>query len=817
MLSRGHRLASVCLRCRRDLARRAASLPPNPATATNTSAPRRNQSSAAAALIDDTYDEPEQSPEAHVDIEDEPEPPVRRKRLKVVSDRSFKPVPTAGIGVESLGKPSEIIVLSPKDRRIPGSIGSDDAPQQSLAEVLEEAKTPAPWAQVKEHIEGLRPTFGKDERPLTDSEWRALRYKIRSGFSTPQLHRYIRESGSWLHAHPPKTKATDFIIGRGIWGYRRVTQEQGEDSAGLGNAYTEVLVLKAYDRLLWSVTAGDFDNIAAATHTSITKPQSHKVKSSDVVEDRVKITGTRDNVAQAKKLISARQCRSEVVKLKGFGSVLLAEDKKDALEQLLKSMGAEHGVSLRRKGKGAILLRAWSSNVGVTDRVRRDLRSVAASVSAARDSSVVPALDSQDLQLMPCYPDAFIPWSTQPHEWGRLHGVGVDTAAENSEWSSLLRRLGTGRVTWRGQASEHTRTEFSAHLGLNLHHIEHAHTRDGPPKDVRSLSAAGRTLSEPAGMGISSCFVDNVPMLAQLLASLPPYHAHEGSATPRTDGDTNMESIKLRLVLKPVSLVARAPTIEVYLRGRHPHMGLRQPLTISRVAVTLKETSLNVAVTQAPIDVSMVRQLQKDIYVESSFSDTPMLLEQMNEYLAKARNGKDELPNFSSFVSFRIPSELHEDSGRTNFDPSTPTEYVLSSADTVRYQLRSIPLEEEVSKLKTLKSAARPHVILECATFKPYRGNRHEPAPLGPLFKASVASDATPAEDVSSVREPSSRALSQPASVGLIQDLPERQELRLVRAPHDGSRRTLKPDQLRSAYKFIAERIAQLGRDLGRP
>ncbi|KPI38920.1 Nitrilase [Cyphellophora attinorum] len=700
MLSRGHRLASGCLRCRRDLARRAAAFSPNSSIASNTSAPRRHQSSAAVALIDDTYDEPHQVTEADVDNEQESVGQIRRVRLNAGSDRSFKPVPTAGIGVESLGKPSEIIVLSQKDRRIPGSIGGDDAPQQSLAEVLEEAKTPAPWAQVKEHIDGLRPTFGNDQRPLTDSEWRALRYSIRLGFSTAQLHRYIRESGSRVQAHLPKTKVTDFIIGRGVWGYRRVQQHQDEDSAGLEKAYSENLVLRASDRLLWSVTAGDFDAIAAATHTIISKPQSHKSKSSDAVEDKVKITGTRENVAQAKKLISARQCRSEIINLKGFGRVLLAEDKEDALEHLLKSIGAELGVSLRRKGKGTgkatgVLLRSWSSNVGVADR--------------------------------------------------------------------------------------------------------------GPPEHVRSLPAASKTLFEPTGPGNSSCFINDVPMLAQLLASLPPYQGPKSSATPNYDGDTSNEPIRLRLVLKPVSLVARAPTVEVYLRGKHPHMGLRQPLTISRVAATLKETSLNIAVTQAPIDVSMVRQLHKDIYVESSFSNTPMLLEQMNEYLAKARNGKDELPNFSSFVTFRIPTELREDLAKTDTDEPAPIEYVLSSADTVRYQLRSIPIQEEVSKSelervgkKAAKSAARPQVVLECATFKPYRDNRTKPTLLEPLPKASAVSDASLAKDVPSVGEPNPAASSQSTPIDPRHGLPERQELRLISDPHHG-RRLLKPDQLRNA------------------
>ncbi|KAI1628932.1 hypothetical protein EDD37DRAFT_26181 [Exophiala viscosa] len=188
MFKRLSRSAYVCLRCQKNLARND---PQSLRTADLASAfvPRRWQSSAAAAHVEDDDDN-------HVDrIPQQPpsgtENPGRPKDYKY---RRWKPKRTAELGVNSLGKPAEVLILPSKDRFIP-RVPDDGDDKEDVRAMVQQAldfeKEPLKLEDLRTNIEQVRSVIGKERGQLEVSEWQALKTHLKKGFSLHQLRRYI--------------------------------------------------------------------------------------------------------------------------------------------------------------------------------------------------------------------------------------------------------------------------------------------------------------------------------------------------------------------------------------------------------------------------------------------------------------------------------------------------------------------------------------------------------------------------------------------------------------------------------------------------
>src|SRR4051794_38044052 len=107
--------------------------------------------------------------------------------------RKFHPDRVAELGLSSLGKPAEVLVLQPRDRRIPRMpIEDDQEDEPNLLESLQAETAPLDPEQVKQNIEQIKKPFGVGGQTLSEAQWKELKHNLVKGFTHVQLLDYIR-------------------------------------------------------------------------------------------------------------------------------------------------------------------------------------------------------------------------------------------------------------------------------------------------------------------------------------------------------------------------------------------------------------------------------------------------------------------------------------------------------------------------------------------------------------------------------------------------------------------------------------------------
>ncbi|KAK4943145.1 hypothetical protein LTR10_017169 [Elasticomyces elasticus] len=234
MFKRLSRSAYLCLRCQKNLARNE-SQSLRTADLASALVPRRWQSSAAAAHVEDDDDIqvdriPQQPPS-------DAENPGRPKDYKY---RRWKPKRTAELGVNSLGKPAEVLILPSRDRfipRVPEEGGDKDNVRAMVQQALDFEKEPLQLEGLKTNIEQVQSVIGKERGQLEDSEWQALRTHLKKGFSLHQLQRYV---GAMAKTSATQNQDTHFMkldkadliqhIVQEVWGFTGPATANIDDS-----------------------------------------------------------------------------------------------------------------------------------------------------------------------------------------------------------------------------------------------------------------------------------------------------------------------------------------------------------------------------------------------------------------------------------------------------------------------------------------------------------------------------------------------------------------------------------------------------------
>jgi hypothetical protein len=198
MLSGRPRVASVCLRCRTRtnnlLGSHAQALvhPPSPNS--------RAQSTAAAVIEEHDEDARERQQQRR---------PSKRpkKRLR----RVWKPSPVAELGVSSLGKPAEVLVLKDRDRHVLAA--TEDKPERSKAseprilEALQAENLPLSSDNVKQSLDQISAPYRNRSKSLSTQDRTELKKKIVDGFTLQQLQSFCTGSDRHGVVSPPITQA----------------------------------------------------------------------------------------------------------------------------------------------------------------------------------------------------------------------------------------------------------------------------------------------------------------------------------------------------------------------------------------------------------------------------------------------------------------------------------------------------------------------------------------------------------------------------------------------------------------------------------
>lgn len=174
-------VASVCLRCRLRINPRL--LPP--ASSFTYSYPRhaRAQSTATAVV--------EETGEGEHKIQNLPTPYTKPKKPH---RWSWKPPRVAKLGIESLGKPAQVLILQDRDRRVPasreGEAEGNKVSEPRILDTLQAENLPLSSENVKQSLDQISAPYRKQSKTLLANQRAELKKKIVDGFTLQQLQSF---------------------------------------------------------------------------------------------------------------------------------------------------------------------------------------------------------------------------------------------------------------------------------------------------------------------------------------------------------------------------------------------------------------------------------------------------------------------------------------------------------------------------------------------------------------------------------------------------------------------------------------------------
>jgi Mitochondrial inner-membrane-bound regulator len=173
--------ASVCLRCQIRINR--SLLPPRSYESHPYRSSARAQSTAAAVAEDigEEVAEPQETQRSS-------------KKAKKQLRRVWKPPRVAELGVSSLGKPAEVLVLKDRNRHVPTAANDQaeraKASELQILETLQAENLPLSSASVRQSIDHIGEPFLKQSKELSGAERAELKKKLLDGFTQNQLRSY---------------------------------------------------------------------------------------------------------------------------------------------------------------------------------------------------------------------------------------------------------------------------------------------------------------------------------------------------------------------------------------------------------------------------------------------------------------------------------------------------------------------------------------------------------------------------------------------------------------------------------------------------
>lgn len=193
------RVAFVCLRYRRSTN---CPLSPYAQSWIYPPQPEARAQSTATAVIE------EQDKDGEEKVSNE-RPPSRRpkKRLR----RLWKPSPVAELGVSSLGKPAEVLVLKDRDRHLPAA--TDDYADRSntsesrILEALQAENVPLSSENVKQSLDQIGAPYRNKAKASTARSRITLLKKVLDGFTLQQLQSYCSRDDQHGIANPSVEQA----------------------------------------------------------------------------------------------------------------------------------------------------------------------------------------------------------------------------------------------------------------------------------------------------------------------------------------------------------------------------------------------------------------------------------------------------------------------------------------------------------------------------------------------------------------------------------------------------------------------------------
>ncbi|RMZ76209.1 hypothetical protein DV738_g5038, partial [Chaetothyriales sp. CBS 135597] len=313
-----------------------------------TAIPHRRPQSTVALHIDDN-EEQHQNYSASEPGPQTEGPKSKNGKKKSAKFRVWRPSPTAELGMNALGKPSEVLLLSPRDRKIPIVPKEQDAePKESFYETLASETQPSTWEQVKENISQARHQIQPQQGALSPDVWAALKKTLLAGFTQKQLRRYFEEHKTADTRLPalPKMAGKDGVIkaiAKHVWRYDLRAAQSRSASAG-----TEPVAHKAYRLSQYNetrqiaLTRAPVDNVfalASKSGVSIEFGEKHTI-----------ISGPSDQASEVRNLI-----QQQTAAMTNVQRHIPEISSTNRLAAFVDNLGPKYGLFARLKPKNGAL------------------------------------------------------------------------------------------------------------------------------------------------------------------------------------------------------------------------------------------------------------------------------------------------------------------------------------------------------------------------------------------------------------------------------------------------------------------------------
>lgn len=710
---------------------------------------RRWQSAAASQVDVEHVEEPETRND---------EQPQRPKPAR--SSRKFKIWrPSTDLGVNTLGKPADILVIPSRDRKIrqapktegEGKIGS------TLQEKLASENVPLDAKQLHENIEHARSLLDKRRGQLERHEWKTLRTQLKRGFKTEQLADYVRlkkpnfDSSVWPKL-PEKDKVIRYLVEE-VWGF---TIPIKDTSSALPTQNVKQSTVSIRLR-----TSFQLDHLLRHP----TQPLQKIVEEFGVQVDidrsrlRIKISGPASGQlvtrARGRVVPFTVATRSITIPLEGLLG-LISQDRniKDRLDSCIPLIQQRHpGVTISWDEKNITLTHTY--NPRGAEQVRRDILLSFPPPDNARDPVIWPHLDESGAMLQPFPAPRDLPFSLRGLEWLRF--VSSDAAPQTStrdnckdSFTAIMQELREGfnfsSAVRHATKRSNLYSEVFANFGQTLIQVPSqpveydAHQQNLEQDNVTSDASAetrpmtkddqreGRLESPPVLPG-TRVFDAGAPFLAQNLASMDRW-----SEKPNTD-DKDIPGnalVILRLELCPPLTKQALPSFELFVVAAHNPKNEKQlVLKVARISAILQEECATVVCPYSETDVNFTRHLKRDL-VYPGFSgkqDVAILNSALCKFIDHARpSGRSDWV-FEPFVTLQIPdsiryaeeASLQKSEGDTSTEETSEVndesiEYVLRTVDVMDIDSRQFPTHSTSTDQKK-QPQPRSNLCLEHITY----------------------------------------------------------------------------------------------------
>jgi len=713
MFSRAQKFTHVCLRCQRRLARQTPEWS-SPRTRVVDQQFNRLQSTAAARIEDDDdHHEPLPQEESSELIE----PSSRQeKRYRF---RKWRPTPSANLtGHDALGKPSEILILSQRDRDIPiVPTETEQEAKESLHDSITSEKAPLSWEQIKANINQTREQLGQQRGQLTLAQWTYLQSTLHEGFRNTQLRRYMNETWSRRPAESAALKLATKkrsqlvqLIATKVWGYElpegvAVVVESAEKGGKSMPAKPLKLSFKVREAIIPSLQL-----------RTQSLAQEFRVKIG-LKDAKVSIDGVKDNVVQGSKAVRAFTKSLICTTIGGdpwlvqFGALPYSSIVKD----LIESMRSRYRLHIQvedpvDKKQQKLAVKVWHSrdDQEALLRIRHTLR-MAVAPSARKSPSWLALSDAEvtghrRLIRVPCHTNAALPADgvSQHH---RLHlaaaaarkqsstqkTIGSPESVLKAAKEAILAKLSTDAVE---ATANNARVEYSASFGQALFGYM-------PPERV-AFAEYGK--QPHAGYPIFT----SEPVLVPQILSHPKFQdTARSSLTIPLDQKSHLF---VRVRLSPDQLKSKWPSLEIFLRGSNPSAGLIQPLEVARVLAITEEKTFLIPLPNRAVDIQLARSIKREIFNAQDQSDGqphPML-KAITEYVGDGKTAP------SLFTTLPIPKSLFGTKPINN--QKTAAGVVEEKFESVKYVQDSMEILDVDTRLAPPASGSPQRFTLEHIT-----------------------------------------------------------------------------------------------------